>query len=51
MKTLKELEDNNEAQKLNEYCNTDNEIVHWQPVAKDVEFEKHIAKLKAMQKI
>lgn len=38
MKTLKELEDNNEAQKLNE-------IVHWQPVAKDVEFEKHIAKI------
>ena len=34
------------------YQNNDEDIVeliHWQPVAKDVEFEKHIAKLKAMK--
>lgn len=24
-------------------------IVHWQPVARDTEFEKHITKLKAMK--
>lgn len=29
--------------------NYDDEDVVWKPVAKDVEFEKHIAKLKAMQ--
>jgi hypothetical protein len=28
----------------------ENEFNTWQPVARDVEFEKHIAKLKAMQK-
>lgn len=25
-------------------------IIHWKPVAKDVEFEKQIAKLKAMKR-
>ena len=27
----------------------ENEFTTWQPVAKDIEFEKHITKLKAMQ--
>ena len=27
----------------------ENEFNTWQPVARDIEFEKHIAKLKAMQ--
>ena len=28
----------------------ENEFTVWAPVAKDIEFERHIAKLKAMQK-
>lgn len=28
----------------------DEDIIHWKPVAKDVEFEKQLAKLKAMKK-
>ena len=30
--------------------NYDNEDYHWEPVAKDEEFTKHINKLKAMKK-
>ena len=44
-------EDNN-RRKSTTYQNNDEDIVeliHWEPVAKDVEFEKHIAKLKAMK--
>lgn len=47
------FDDDNEIRKINEYYNTDNEVVeltHWQPVARDVEFKKQVAKLKAMQK-
>ena len=29
--------------------NYGDDIVHWKPVARDVEFDKHIAKLKAMR--
>lgn len=45
------VEDNYEAQKINEYCSTDGELVelHWQPIAKDNELEKQILKLKAMK--
>lgn len=45
------IDDEYEAQKLNEYCNTKDDVcdVHWQPVARDTEFEKQILKLKAMQ--
>jgi hypothetical protein len=45
------IEDDYEAQKLNEYCNTKDDVsdIHWQPVARDTEFEKQILKLKAMQ--
>lgn len=46
------VDDDHEAQQINDYYNSGDEVseVHWQPVAKDIEFEKHIAKLKAMQK-
>ena len=46
------VDDDHEARKINEYCNTRDDVcdVHWQPVARDVEFEKQVAKLKAMQK-
>lgn len=50
-KSLKELHDEAYAT-LDRYdnYNYDDNLVHWQPVAKpDKEFEKHIAKLKAMK--
>lgn len=52
-KTLKELHDDayESLDKFDNYNYGDN-LVHWQPVAKpqkDQEFEKHIAKLKAMK--
>lgn len=50
-KSLKELHDEAYAT-LDRYdnYNYDNNLVHWQPVAKpDKEFEKQIAKLKAMK--
>ena len=45
------LDDDHQAQQINEYYNTGDEVcdVHWQPVARDAEFEKQILKLKAMQ--
>lgn len=39
--TVFDLENEKQAQDLNEF--------HWQPVARDLEFEKHLAKLKAMK--
>lgn len=41
-----------EAQKINEYYNSGNEVseFHWQPVAKDIEFKKQIIKLKRMKR-
>lgn len=52
-KTLKELHDDayKSLDKFDNYNYGDN-LMHWQPVAKpqkDQEFEKHIAKLKAMK--
>lgn len=46
------VDDDHEAQQINEYYNTGDEIcdVHWQPVARDTEFEKQILKLKALKK-
>lgn len=35
--------------KEDNYNYDDKDIIHWKPVAKDIEFEKHIAKLKAMK--
>lgn len=45
------FDNEHEAQKINEYCNTKDDVsdIHWQPVAKDVEFEKQIIKLKALK--
>lgn len=50
-KTLKQMHDEAYAS-IDRYdnYNYDNEVIHWHPVAKDKEFEKHIAKLKAMKK-
>lgn len=51
-KTLKQLHDEAYAtlDRFDNY-NYDDDIVHWQPVAKkDKEFEKQMAKLKAMKK-
>lgn len=62
MPTLEELHEaymnsveyEHEAQQLNEYCCTEDDIVeleeiHWHPVARDIDYENHIAKLKAMK--
>lgn len=52
-KTLKKLHQAayNSIDKFDNY-NYDEDTIHWQPVSKpdkDIEFEKHIAKLKAMK--
>lgn len=45
------FDDEHEAQKINEYYNSGDEVseIHWQPVARDVEFEKQMTKLRAMK--
>ena len=45
------VDDDHEARQINEYYNSGDEVseVHWQPVARDTEFEKQIAKLKTMK--
>ena len=46
------VDDDHEAQQINEYCNTKDDVsdIHWQPVARDNEFEKQILKLKVLKK-
>ena len=46
------VDDDHEAQQINEYCNTNDDVcdIHWQPVARDTELEKQILKLKALKK-
>lgn len=51
-KSLKELHNAayKSLDKEDNYNYDDEDIIHWKPVAKDVEFEKQLAKLKAMKK-
>lgn len=46
------VDDDHEAQQINDYYNSGDEVsdIHWQPVARDTEFEKQILKLKALKK-
>lgn len=49
-----DLDNDYQSQMLNEYYEQNPEEIHWKPVAKleerDIEFEKHIAKLMAMKR-